>query len=181
MVSGMGKNRGLVLGIDPINVLLCNVRPVLKEDRRFCFEVQTVRRNYLVQAESDEEMNSWIKAFSLAQNAIPNATEPILDQNLKVNSEKKENDDEDEDGEKTSLLKTQTPILTAAKQMKNSNSVANFTRIVGISFQAMASSIEKSTNSTSSNTVNIAQQISPVLSQNIEGEMRSESTGVSPG
>jgi hypothetical protein len=44
-----GKYRGSVIATQPINVLLCGVRPDKKEDRRFCFEIYTARKVYVVQ------------------------------------------------------------------------------------------------------------------------------------
>lgn len=53
-----------------VGVLLCNVKPVPSEDRRFCFEVITKSTSYMLQAESEGELAEWVQVFELAKNAI---------------------------------------------------------------------------------------------------------------
>ncbi|ODQ65071.1 hypothetical protein NADFUDRAFT_51670 [Nadsonia fulvescens var. elongata DSM 6958] len=50
---------------DKIGVLLCNIRPIDDEDRRFCFEIKTKDTALIVQAESQAEMTSWLNVFDL--------------------------------------------------------------------------------------------------------------------
>ncbi|KAI9090469.1 hypothetical protein DFS34DRAFT_654057 [Phlyctochytrium arcticum] len=66
-----GKQGGVVLGTPALNILLCSVRVARGEDRRFCFELSTVktRHNILLQAESEDEMNNWITAIEAAKYA----------------------------------------------------------------------------------------------------------------
>ena len=55
---------------DRVGVLLCNVRVSPSEDRRFCFEVMTKSMNYMLQAETEGDLEDWIHVFELAKNAI---------------------------------------------------------------------------------------------------------------
>ena len=63
-----GKNRGYVMSTSPVNVLLCNIR-VAKDitDRRFCFEVYTSRKSFVLQAETEEDYLDWIETFQSAK------------------------------------------------------------------------------------------------------------------
>ncbi|KAJ3181603.1 SNF1-interacting protein [Gaertneriomyces sp. JEL0708] len=70
------KRRGQVLATPAINVLLCNIRIVKQEDRRFVFELSTVQRPaILLQAESEEDMHSWITTFEAAK--VKAANQPV--------------------------------------------------------------------------------------------------------
>jgi hypothetical protein len=48
-------------------VLLCNVKPAVQEDRRFCFEVKTKNQAILLQAETQRELMEWLGAFEIAK------------------------------------------------------------------------------------------------------------------
>ncbi|KNC99013.1 uncharacterized protein SPPG_05963 [Spizellomyces punctatus DAOM BR117] len=62
------KQRGVVLSTPALNVLLCSVRVVRNEDRRFSFEVSTVhKRNFILQAETEDDMNEWIATIEAAK------------------------------------------------------------------------------------------------------------------
>lgn len=52
---------------DKIGVLLCHVTPVSTEDRRFVFEVKTKSTVILFQAETLEELKSWLQVFEDAK------------------------------------------------------------------------------------------------------------------
>ncbi|KAL0883280.1 hypothetical protein ABMA27_016699 [Loxostege sticticalis] len=49
---------------------LCTVKPVLDGERRFCFEVLSPSKSHMLQADSEEMLNSWIAAL---QNGIRSA------------------------------------------------------------------------------------------------------------
>lgn len=53
-----------------INLLLCSVKAKDDIDRRFCFEVISPDKTYLLQAENEEQMHDWI---SILQNATADA------------------------------------------------------------------------------------------------------------
>ena len=53
-----------------VGVLLCNVRLMAAEERRFCFEVMTKSTNYMLQAETEEELADWVNVFQMAKKAI---------------------------------------------------------------------------------------------------------------
>jgi hypothetical protein len=55
---------------DRVGVLLCNVRTMPSEERRFCFEVMTKSMNYMLQAETENELADWLQVFELAKNAV---------------------------------------------------------------------------------------------------------------
>lgn len=48
---------------DKIGVLLCNVKYTSNEDRRFCFEVKTIDQTIVFQAETFNDLKSWLKVF----------------------------------------------------------------------------------------------------------------------
>lgn len=52
---------------DKVGVLLCHVTPVSGEDRRFCFEVKTKFATIVFQAETLDEMKSWLQVFEEAK------------------------------------------------------------------------------------------------------------------
>lgn len=56
-----------VLQGDDIGVLLCNIRPAVQEERRFCFEVKTKSQNIMLQAETQVELQEWLEVFETAK------------------------------------------------------------------------------------------------------------------
>lgn len=52
---------------DKIGVLLCSIKQLPTEERRFCFEIKTQEVTLIVQAESLTEFKSWLVAFELAK------------------------------------------------------------------------------------------------------------------
>ncbi|KAI0128635.1 PH domain-containing protein [Xylariales sp. AK1849] len=56
-----------VLQGDEIGVLLCNAKPSVSEERRFCFEVKTKNQTLLLQAETQFELMGWLEVFEVAK------------------------------------------------------------------------------------------------------------------
>ncbi|KAI1212978.1 uncharacterized protein F4807DRAFT_307069 [Annulohypoxylon truncatum] len=56
-----------VLQGDEIGVLLCNVKPSVAEERRFCFEVKTKNQTLLLQAETQAQLMEWLEVFEVAK------------------------------------------------------------------------------------------------------------------
>ncbi|KAF4452256.1 putative Snf1p protein kinase interacting protein (SIP3 protein) [Fusarium austroafricanum] len=56
-----------VLQGDEIGVLLCNAKPAVAEDRRFCFEVKTKSQTILLQAETQGELTEWLEVFEVTK------------------------------------------------------------------------------------------------------------------
>lgn len=56
-----------VLQGDEIGVLLCNTRPAVGEERRFCFEIKTKSQNILLQAETQSELQEWLEVFEVTK------------------------------------------------------------------------------------------------------------------
>ncbi|KAM0447201.1 hypothetical protein ACHAQK_000748 [Fusarium lateritium] len=56
-----------VLQGDDIGVLLCNAKPAVAEDRRFCFEVKTKSQTILLQAETQGELTEWLEVFEVTK------------------------------------------------------------------------------------------------------------------
>ncbi|PKS12925.1 hypothetical protein jhhlp_000266 [Lomentospora prolificans] len=56
-----------VLQGDEIGVLLCNAKPALGEDRRFCFQVKTKSQTMILQAETQTELSDWLEVFEVAK------------------------------------------------------------------------------------------------------------------
>ena len=65
-----GVRAGGVEESEHIGVLLCNVRPALSEERRFCFEVKTKKHAIMLQAETQGELNEWISVFETAKSRV---------------------------------------------------------------------------------------------------------------
>ena len=63
-----GVQSGGVEESEKIGVLLCNVKPAVQEDRRFCFEVKTKNQTAFVQAETQGQLMEWLATFELAKN-----------------------------------------------------------------------------------------------------------------
>lgn len=56
-----------VLQGDEIGVLLCNARPAVGEERRFCFEVKTKNQSMMLQAETQRELMEWLEVFEVTK------------------------------------------------------------------------------------------------------------------
>ncbi|CAN8096681.1 unnamed protein product [Discula destructiva] len=56
-----------VLQGDEIGVLLCNTRPAVQEERRFCFEIKTKSQNIMLQTETQAELQEWLEVFEVAK------------------------------------------------------------------------------------------------------------------
>ncbi|KAF4636436.1 hypothetical protein G7Y89_g1643 [Cudoniella acicularis] len=63
-----GAQSGGVEESEKIGVLLCNVKPAVQEERRFCFEVKTKNQTILVQAETQGQLMEWLETFEVAKN-----------------------------------------------------------------------------------------------------------------
>ncbi|KUJ20936.1 uncharacterized protein LY89DRAFT_778579 [Mollisia scopiformis] len=63
-----GAQSGGVEESEKIGVLLCNVKPAVQEERRFCFEVKTKNQTILLQAETQIQLMEWLEAFEVAKN-----------------------------------------------------------------------------------------------------------------
>jgi hypothetical protein len=69
-----GERSGGVEESEKIGVLLCNVKPAVQEERRFCFEVKTKNQAILVQAETQGQLMEWLEAFEVAKNKALHAS-----------------------------------------------------------------------------------------------------------
>ncbi|KAI0396918.1 PH domain-containing protein [Xylariaceae sp. FL0594] len=56
-----------VLQGDEIGVLLCNAKPAVQEERRFCFEVKTKNQTLMLQAETQAQLMEWLEVFEVAK------------------------------------------------------------------------------------------------------------------
>lgn len=63
LVNGL---QGVLQG-DEIGVLLCNAKPAVQEERRFCFEVKTKNQTLLLQAETQAQLMEWLEVFEVAK------------------------------------------------------------------------------------------------------------------
>ena len=70
-----GSRSGAVEESERIGVLLCSVRPASTEERRFCLEIKTTNYSFIVQADTQPELQDWIRAFETAkQKALQDPT-----------------------------------------------------------------------------------------------------------
>lgn len=75
-----------VLQGDEIGVLLCNAKPAVGEERRFCFEVKTKNHNMMLQAETQKELMEWLQvfednkkeAFEASMGHLPGSADPAF-------------------------------------------------------------------------------------------------------
>ncbi|KAI9268822.1 hypothetical protein BDA99DRAFT_546152 [Phascolomyces articulosus] len=62
------KLKGAITVGERVSVLLCDIKPMADQDRRFCFEVVCVQQSpFILQAETEEEMRDWIASFANAK------------------------------------------------------------------------------------------------------------------
>ncbi|PBP17948.1 hypothetical protein BUE80_DR011315 [Diplocarpon rosae] len=72
-----GLQSGGVEEGEKIGVLLCNIKPAVQEERRFCFEVKTKKQTILVQAETQGQLMDWLEIFEVAKNKALEASANI--------------------------------------------------------------------------------------------------------
>lgn len=75
----LNPSQSSVQETDKIGVLLCNTKYSPNEDRRLCFEVKTMDTTLILQAETLDELKSWLKVFDNSRNRIINETDPMHD------------------------------------------------------------------------------------------------------
>ncbi|KAI7855698.1 hypothetical protein BDC45DRAFT_544871 [Circinella umbellata] len=62
------KLKGAITVGERVSVLLCDIKPMADQDRRFCFEVVCVQQSpFILQAETEEERRDWIASFANAK------------------------------------------------------------------------------------------------------------------
>ncbi|KAK6511949.1 SNF1-interacting protein, variant 2 [Arthrobotrys musiformis] len=69
VLQGQGSKGSGVEETEKIGLLLCNVKPAFQEDRRFCFEIKTKDNSILLQAETQQELSTWLNVFEAAKRA----------------------------------------------------------------------------------------------------------------
>ncbi|KAK6529177.1 SNF1-interacting protein [Arthrobotrys megalospora] len=69
VLQGQGAKGSGVEETEKIGLLLCNVKPAFQEDRRFCFEIKTKDNSILLQAETQQELSTWLNVFEAAKRA----------------------------------------------------------------------------------------------------------------
>ncbi|KAK6335318.1 SNF1-interacting protein [Orbilia javanica] len=69
VLQGPGTKGSGVEETEKIGLLLCNVKPAFQEDRRFCFEIKTKDNSILLQAETQQELSTWLNVFEAAKRA----------------------------------------------------------------------------------------------------------------
>ncbi|GBL52479.1 hypothetical_protein [Candidozyma auris] len=62
---------------DKIGVLICNTKYTPNEERRFCFELKTIDTTLVFQAETVQELSSWLKVFENVKMRITDSTDPM--------------------------------------------------------------------------------------------------------
>lgn len=75
-----GARAGGVEESERIGVLLCNIRPAVQEERRFCFEVKTKNHAIMLQAGTQDDLTEWISAFENAKSKAledPASSDPL--------------------------------------------------------------------------------------------------------
>ena len=67
-----------------IDLRLCSVKPAEIPDRRFCFELISPIKSYLLQAENDIEMLKWIEAIQQSISIAINTQKDVQNNGLDV-------------------------------------------------------------------------------------------------
>jgi hypothetical protein len=88
--SALGKSRGQLVQSNDINVLLCEVKASDTAERRFCFEMNSVKRYFVFQAESDTELRAWLDTFEAAKKSALAARPSIGPMSLEEDVGKRE-------------------------------------------------------------------------------------------
>lgn len=65
--TGLKKLKHQLVASIPINVLLCEAKVDSSVERRHCFELISSQRSYVLQAESDAEVNLWLNTIDAAK------------------------------------------------------------------------------------------------------------------
>ena len=55
---------------EKLNVMMCEIRLIDLNDRRFCFEIYTGQQSQIYQAESEDDMMDWINTFHAAKSEM---------------------------------------------------------------------------------------------------------------
>ena len=97
----VSKSRGQIASFPASNILLYEIRADDKQDRRFTFEIFSIKRSYVLQAETDEEMASWVSIFERAKSSVIARGMNIENE---INIDSKLNDEDEWTIEKKSLL-----------------------------------------------------------------------------
>ncbi|KAI8994847.1 hypothetical protein BDB01DRAFT_846847 [Pilobolus umbonatus] len=70
-VNPSGRPKGAITLGDRVSVLLCDVKPTLDVDRRFCFEIICAHQApFVLQAETEEDMLEWMSAIESSKILI---------------------------------------------------------------------------------------------------------------
>lgn len=91
----------------PISILLCNVRMWTKEDRRFTFEIYTSKKSFVLQAETEEDMNSWMTCLQNAKNKASGIMPEISKEEGSVDQDEDQEDDSADEDEADNLDSSQ--------------------------------------------------------------------------
>ena len=63
-----GKFRALGSPLIEISILLCSPKYDFNDDRKFCLEIYTPDQEYLLQAENEGDLRSWVQAINHSKN-----------------------------------------------------------------------------------------------------------------
>ena len=82
---------------EPINFLLCQIRMWTKEDRRFTFEIYTHKKSFVLQAENEDDLNSWISTFNAIKTKCAAKGSIFTEGEINGGEDEIENDDDEDD------------------------------------------------------------------------------------
>ncbi len=71
--EAIGRSRGALEQGDQVNLMLCEIRPIELNERRFCFEIYSGSQqqgSLILQAESEDEMMDWVNTFHTAKSDL---------------------------------------------------------------------------------------------------------------
>ncbi|KAG0743102.1 hypothetical protein G6F62_005737 [Rhizopus arrhizus] len=57
------KQKGYIMLCDRVRVSECTIKVITESDRRFCFEIICPKSSFYLQAETDEDMQEWLRAI----------------------------------------------------------------------------------------------------------------------
>lgn len=125
-VASISRNRGMVMETPMINIINFEIRQDNRQERRFCFELLSEKKNYTLQAESSEEFWGWLATLEAAKmhelqkqaNDDSRDTRKLLEESYKINPV----DDDDMDIQRAvSLFHNQSQTVQGSQDSSESS------------------------------------------------------------
>lgn len=121
-IASLSRQRGATVYMPLLSVLLFEVKINDIQDRRFCFDLVSNKKTFSLQAETEEEFQSWMATFEAAKmHELQSADQDTDDDNLKSVAVLAD-DDEMENQSVIKLFRPSTDELSPSKSAPESTS-----------------------------------------------------------